>query len=494
MDPLSLKGAIVRGCKAYPVDIEVSFSHGIPGISIIGLPNTSVLEVRSRLRSALRTCDFKVPRQHITISLLPAQIKKTGTSLDLAICIAILLASGQIYIKDFDKYLFCGEVGLDGKVKADSFASLYVNLAKELNLTPVICARSPLSITERVKCIDSIMNLKSFDSCIKAFPEFESTFDRDFSRKSCPFDYANIYGQEAAKRAFMISAIGRHSIVMKGPAGVGKTMLARSYQSIAPTLTDSQADEVCAIYGAKGIERIADYYALPFRSPHHSITPANLIGGRKAHPIGEITLAHNGILFLDEMGEFNLKTLNELRVPFEEKYFVPAGSDVGDSVPCDFQLIAATNTCPCANLGNPHRECTCSKTQIENYSKRLHSPLFQRIDMHISLESVELDALIHTQSGLTSEQMRSIVDDARAFREDRKRKGITCTSDSYRSSFTSKGFARLESTAQRLHVSGRTFVKVVMMARSIADLEQSPKVDIPHVLEAFGYCERVKNG
>ena len=490
MDPLSLKGAIIRGCKAYPVDIEVAFSHGIPGISIIGLPNTSVLEVRSRLRSALRACDFKVPRQHITISLLPAQIKKTGTSLDLAICIAILIASGQICTFDYDRYLFCGEVGLDGKIKPDSFASLYVELAHELGLTPVIASESPLCQGDGVLCIDSLMNLKNFDACLKPFPKFKSIFDKDFSRDSCPFDYGNIYGQEAAKRAFMICAVGRHSIVMKGPAGVGKTMLARSYQSIAPTLTDSDADEVCALYGIRGIERVADYYALPFRSPHHSITSGNLIGGRKTQPIGEITLAHKGILFLDEMGEFNLKILNELRVPLEQKYFVPSSSDCADPIPCDFQLIAATNTCPCANLGNPHRACTCTKTQIENYSKRLHSPLFQRIDMHINLESVDLDALIHTQEGLNSEQMRAMVDDALAFRKDRIRLGNVCEADNYQRSFDPDAFKRLESTAQKLHVSGRTFVKVVMMARSIADLELSNKVGVNHVLEALGYCER----
>ena len=490
MDPLALKGAIIKGCKAYPIDIEVAFSHGIPGISIIGLPDTSVLEVRSRLRSALRACDFKVPRQHITVSLLPAQLKKSGTSLDLAICIAILIASGQISLFEYDKYLFCGEVGLDGKIKPDSFASLYVDLARELDLIPVVSSDSPLCESDGVLCLESLMNLKNFDTCLKPFPRFRSTFDKDFSRISCPFDYANIYGQEAAKRAFMICAVGRHSIVMKGPAGVGKTMLARSYQSIAPALTERQADEVCAIYGMRGIERLADYYALPFRSPHHSITSGNLLGGRKTQPIGEITLAHNGILFLDEMGEFNLKILNELRVPFEQKYFMPLSSDFIDPIPCDFQLIAATNTCPCANLGNPHRECTCTKTQIENYSKRLHSPLFQRIDMHINLESVNLDALIHTHEGLTSQQMRMKVDEALAFRTDRIHSGNICEVDNYRGSFEDKALKRLESTAQKLHVSGRTFVKVIMMARSIADLELSDAVAVNHVLEALGYCER----
>ncbi len=488
MHPLTLKSAIVKGCQAYLIDIEVSFSHGIPGISIIGLPSASVLEVRSRLRSALRACGFKVPRQHITISLLPAQLKKSGTSLDLAICIAILMASEQIYIPDSETYLFCGEVGLDGKIKGDAFASLFARLSREEGLTPVISSRSTLAQNEGVLCIDSLSNLRSFSSSVRAYPPFISTFDREFSRVSCPFDYADIYGQEAAKRAFMICAIGRHSIAMKGPAGVGKTMLARAFMSIAPSLTDAEADDVFALYGACKLER-GDFYATPFRSPHHSITAGSLMGGKRTQQIGEITLTHHGVLFLDEMGEFNLKMLNELRVPFEQKYFISTSMDTPQILPCDFQLIAATNTCPCANLGNPHRRCTCTKTQIENYAKRLHSPLMQRIDMHINLEAVDLDALIHVKEGLSSQQMRKIVDDALAFRAEREVAGIVCEEGNFNAAFAPDAFARMESTAHKLHVSGRTFMKAVMVARSIADLEGSLKVEVPHVLEALGYCE-----
>ncbi len=491
MQGICIHSAIVRGCVAYPIDIEVSMSHGIPGISIIGLPNKNVLEVRSRLRSALRACDFKVPRQHITINLLPTHIKKSGTSLDLGICIAILLASGQIALPNYDRYLFCGEVGLDGTLIGDSFASLYAKAAKDKGLTACIAAQSPLRISEGVVSIKSLVNLNNYYEPFKPHPNYIDELPFEFSRNHTFLDYKDIYGQEGAKRALMLCAVGRHSIVMKGPAGVGKTMLAQAFPSIAPNLTDDCADEVCAIYGSYGLNRNCDFNAIPFRSPHHSATSTTLIGAKKNNLIGEITLAHRGVLFLDELGEFNLKLLNELRVPFEQKYLIGAYDGLNYKLPCDFQLLAATNTCPCSYLGSPHHECSCSKTQISNYEKRLNSPLLQRVDMHINLEAIDLDSLIKTQKGLSSKNMRDFVDQAIEFKNHRLLKLDDFTDELPDNLFSQDAYLQLEKTAKKLHLSGRTFMKAKAISRTIADLELSDRVEKIHVMEALGYCSRV---
>ncbi len=490
------------GLESIPVTVEVDiYPKSLPSFTIVGLPSKSVEEAKERVRAAIKNSGAEFPTHRIIVNLAPADLPKEGPSYDLPIAIGILIASGQLEAEIKD-YLFYGELSLDGTLRHTNGILPMAILAKKKKYKAFFLPRVNASEAAviaginvfPVTCLISLFHHLNKTKLIKPFPHI--SFSKLAEEKLVEFDLADIKGQEQGKRILEISASGGHNLLMKGVPGAGKTMLSRALPGILPDLTEEEALEVTKIYSITGNlpEGSSIIKTRPFRAPHHTTSRIGLIGGGTKPMPGEISLAHRGVLFLDEFSEFPRHVLEALRQPIEDGIVVISRAAGTITYPAKFVLVAASNPCPCGFLGDIQKKCRCLPGQIMQYKKRISGPIIDRIDLHLELPPVKVDKLTTNYNCASSKQIKKKVQLARNIQTKRFRgTKIVCNSD-----LDSKGikeFIPLSSECQKLlkqavvslHLSARTYFRTIKVARTIADLDQEEKISSAHVAEALQY-------
>jgi len=492
----------VVGIDAYPVDVEVDISPGLPQFFTVGLPDAAVKESKDRIKAAIKNSGYRFPRNHVTVNLAPADIKKEGTGFDLPIAVGILTGEGCIETKDLTDYAFIGELSLDGSVKGVDGVLSAALLANEMGKKGIIVARENAGEAAMVESInvlpvDTLSDVVEFLNGRKEIEPLTLDIGDIFNKSlTYPFDFYEIRGQEHAKRALEVAAAGGHNVIMIGPPGSGKTMLAQRLSTILPDLTFTEAIDVTKIFSVAGLlnKKDAILGTRPFRSPHHTISDAGLVGGGHIPRPGEISLAHNGVLFLDELPEFKRNVLEALRQPLEDGHVTITRSSVTATYPASFMLVAAMNPCNCGFYGDSNRVCRCTPQQIRQYQARISGPLMDRIDIHIEVPSVKYRDLTGKSAGEPSAKIKERVDRARSTQE-RRFKGQNNRFNARMSDKQIKTYCSIDDDSQKLiemaieklGLSARAYTKVLKVARTIADLEQEEKILSSHIAEAIQY-------
>ena len=486
--------ATVVGIEASPIHVEVDVAQGLPGCHIVGLPDAGVKEGRVRIRGAIENSGLKYPLRRITVNLAPADLRKDGAAFDVPIAVGILSAAGILPPEVNDNSLFVGELALDGTVRpvrgvlpmaayarAQSIPRLFVprENAAEAAIVGGDCAIVPVGhLAELVDALRGEMLAAPRATC----PPFVPSTGADLSE---------VRGQEVARRALEIAAAGGHNIVFVGPPGSGKTMLARRLPGLLPALSFDESLETTMVYSVAGLLSGRSLVTeRPFRAPHHTVSVAGLAGGGPSVRPGEISLAHNGVLFLDELLEFGRPALEALRQPLEEREIAVVRARRTVVFPADFMLVAALNPCPCGHFGNRVRTCTCSQSAIHSYRAKLSGPLLDRIDMHVEVPALSYRELASKESGESTAMVRQRVETARlrqSQRSPRSNARLTSAELGQAATLDSDGHRILERAVERLALSARAIERVRRLARTIADMEASTDVRGPHVAEALQY-------
>ncbi len=470
--------------ESHIVDVEVDISRGLNSFSIVGLPDKAVAEAKERISAAIKNSNFESPksRNHrLTISLAPATLRKEGSHFDLAMALAYLISLDEIHF-DSENKIFLGELSLDSSIRPIKGAFIHVLNAKKKGFKEIFLPYQNKEEVEMISGIDIIL-VSTLQETIdhltlkKVLAPLVYT-DILKAAKKPEVDIADIRGQESAKRALQIAATGGHNILLYGPPGTGKTMLAKAFASILPDLSFEEMLEVTSVYSSMGHRVFIS--SPPFRSPHHSATQVSIIGGGAYPKPGEVTLAHRGVLFLDEFGEFDSKIIDSLRQPIEDKLVHISRAKTSAVFPCSFVLVAAMNPCPCGFLGSRVKECQCSTSVIRSYRQKISGPIADRIDMWVEVGHIPYEQLATKNNEESSVVIKNKVSVARAFLRENESQELSPRCQSL-----------LEESSKKLHQSPRMYYRIKKLARTIASVDMKKNIEERHILEALQYRPRM---